>query len=121
MFRRIGLKNDSAFFFRSARSARNLRYELEGALARAIITKIQRGVRFENTHECDVAEVVTFCNHLRADEHVRFLVAERGKNLEITVLSHCRVVVHTQDSDVRNEIFSSSTTFSVPILPCFIS
>ena len=76
MLRSVGLQNYSALFVRSACSACNLSDELEGALARAIIAKVQRGVRFENSHERYVAEIVTFGNHLCADEDIGFAFAE---------------------------------------------
>ena len=72
MFGRIRLQNNSAFFLRSPRAPRNLSDKLKSAFARSIVGKIQRRVRFENTYKRDVAEVVPFCNHLRADKHVRF-------------------------------------------------
>lgn len=105
MFGSVSLQYDAPLFIGSSGTSRNLRNELESAFARPIIAKIKRGVRFQYTNQCNVAEVVSFCNHLRAHENVRFFVAERGQNLEITVFAHGGVVVHTQNAHAGNELF----------------
>ena len=105
MFRCVGLKDNSALFFRSSCSSRNLRYKLEGAFARTIIAEIKRGIGFQNTDESNVSEIVSFRNHLRTHKHVRFLIAESRQDFEIAVLSHRSIVVHTQHSHAGNKVF----------------
>ena len=69
---RIGLDNDLSAFTRAPRSPRNLRDKLERALVTSVIGKIQAEIGVQNPDKSYVLEIVSFCNHLRADKHVRF-------------------------------------------------
>ena len=72
MARRIGLDNDLSAFARAPCAPRNLRDKLERALVTSVIGKIQAEIGVQNPDKGYVLKIVSFCNHLRADKHVRF-------------------------------------------------
>ena len=63
---------------RAPRASGRLRQQLESTLPRGIIRDIQRQVRHQDSHQCDVREVMSLDDHLCTDQNVRFMACERG-------------------------------------------
>src|SRR5450432_240401 len=83
MERRERLHKNLALDVAATRAAGDLREQLEGALARAKIRLVQRGVRVNDADERDVRKMQPLRDHLRADEDVNLARAKIAEDAPV--------------------------------------
>ena len=80
MVREVALENDLSRDVSAAGAAGDLREKLEGPLRGAEVRETQADVGVDHAHERDSREVVSFGDHLRADEDVGLAGLEAGED-----------------------------------------
>ena len=103
MKRRERLHKHLAFDVTAAGAAGDLREQLKGALPRAEIRLVQRGVRVDDAHQRDVGKMQPLRDHLRADEDVNFAVLERVQHAPVILLPLHHVRIHAPDARARKK------------------
>ena len=101
----VRLQHDFPFFLAPAAAARHLRDELKSALAAAIVGKMQAHVGIEDADEGNGRKVVSLGDHLRTDQNIRPAARKGLQDLEMSLFSARRIVVHAQNARGGIEFF----------------
>ena len=101
VLRLVGLDHDFPRPNPAPCAARRLCEQLERALRRPVVLRVQRDVREQDAHERHLRKIMSLHDHLRPDEDVRLLLPERGQDLLVAALRLRGVGVHPQDPRAR--------------------
>src|SRR5262249_30640563 len=82
----------------AAGPACDLREELEGALGRAKVRHVQRTIGADDTDHCDAMEVVTFGEHLRADQNVERTCGKSTQGFLILAFAAGCIAIEASDA-----------------------
>src|SRR5690242_1431925 len=97
----IRLENDFTSEVAASSASRDLREQLERSFRGAEVWQSQRVVCANNANECDSMNVVSFGNHLGANQHVEFARVELVEHaLEIVTRANC-VAIEPTDTGIR--------------------
>ena len=94
MLRRVGLHNHAPRLIRAACPAGHLRQELECTLPTPVIGDIKHSVRCDHANKRYVWNVEPLCDHLRADEHLRFTARKAAKQRFMRIFCARGIKVH---------------------------
>jgi hypothetical protein len=98
---RKSLQNNFAGRLAATSATGNLREQLKRALGGAKIGKAERGVGSDDSNEGDTVNVMTFGDHLRADEDIEFALIERVESaFEIFASAH-GIAIEASDAGLR--------------------
>ena len=97
----VRLHDDLAARAVPSRASRRLRDEHEAALRRAEIGQIQTRIGTDDANRLHAGQVVSLCNHLRAEENVEVAPAELRQNLRMRELSPRRIAIHAHKARCR--------------------
>ena len=64
--------------------------------ATPIIGEMQAHIRIQNSHERNGRKIVTFGNHLRTHEYIRFLLGKCFQNFVMPLFTARGIVIHSQ-------------------------
>ena len=101
----VRLHDDFAGRIGTTCATRRLRYQRETNFRRTKVRQAQRRVRVQNADRRHVADVVTFGDHLRAEQDVVIAACEGVQNLLVTELAARGVSVHAKNPRRRERIF----------------
>ena len=101
MFRTIGLNDKLAPFVCASRAPRSLCQELEAALRARIAICIEFGIRRHHPDQRHIREIMSFYNHLRADQDVGFARPEFFQYALSAVFAPHRIRIQPQDARRR--------------------
>ena len=89
----------------SARTARHLGQQLEGALPAAIVRQVQRHVRCHHAHQGHLREVEALGDHLRTNEDPRPPGTEFIQDLRMSLLAGGGIHVHAGNAHAGEQLF----------------
>ena len=101
---RKGLDDYVAAALAASGTARHLREELECPLGRAEIWQIEADIGVHHPHERHLRKVQPLRHHLRAEQDMRFSVAEVAERLFVATAAAHRIAVHPRHAR-RSEPF----------------
>ncbi|MPN19156.1 hypothetical protein SDC9_166522 [bioreactor metagenome] len=100
----VGLNHYPPGVFVPPGSARYLGEQLERAFRAAVVGYHESRVRGDNADKSNVWKVVSLCDHLRANEKLRFAPRKRAEHLLHGILCTYRIRIHPQRHRVRKQL-----------------
>ncbi len=101
VMRVIGLNQHAARQITATRAPGDLSYQLKGSFGGTEIRQGQTGIDGDDAHESHVVKVVSFRQHLRADQQVDFAFAEIKQVLFKFVAARFRVAIDAAEAQIR--------------------
>ena len=83
------------------RATGHLHEQLEGAFIGAKIGDVHRDIRVDQSDQCDIGEIESLPDHLRADEHINLARAKLGEHFAKPILLAHRIRIHPFDARAR--------------------
>jgi len=103
MLGEVRLQDDLSGSIATTRASCNLSQELEGALGSAKVWEAQSGIGTNNPYQRDTVNIVSFSDHLSADEQVDLAGMQAIKDaLEVLAPAHC-IAIKSADPRLREE------------------